>query len=227
MRLEFTAVSETGAADLVFDVRELVVAGWTGRDRAAVEEHIAELEGIGVKRPRNVPMHYRLANWLATMAPVVQVSGDTSSGEAEAMLLNHEGRLYVGLGSDHTDRELETQGVTASKQVCPKPVARKLWPFEEIADHWDALQLRSWIVEDGRTVTYQEGTLAALLPPEEVIARGFDGGTLPDGALMMCGTVPVQGGIRPSGHFACELLDPVRGRRIDLSYDIHVRPIVD
>ena len=28
-----------------------VVAGWTGRDPAAVEKHIRELEALGVKRP--------------------------------------------------------------------------------------------------------------------------------------------------------------------------------
>ena len=31
-------------------VDRLVVAGWTGRDKAALEKHIAELEALGVKR---------------------------------------------------------------------------------------------------------------------------------------------------------------------------------
>jgi len=37
-------------------IHSLVVAGWTGRDVAAVEKHIRELEAIGVKRPKSTPM---------------------------------------------------------------------------------------------------------------------------------------------------------------------------
>ena len=32
-------------------VDRLVIAGWTGRDKPALEKHIAELEALGVKRP--------------------------------------------------------------------------------------------------------------------------------------------------------------------------------
>ena len=34
------------------DIASLVIAGWTGRDKAAVEHPIAELAAIGVRRPR-------------------------------------------------------------------------------------------------------------------------------------------------------------------------------
>jgi hypothetical protein len=40
-------------------VKSLVVAGWTGRNVAALEAHIKELEAIGVKRPKTVPIFYR------------------------------------------------------------------------------------------------------------------------------------------------------------------------
>ena len=43
------------------------------------------------------------------------------------MLLQHAGRLWVGTGSDHTDREVEKYGVTVSKQMCDKPVAPVFW----------------------------------------------------------------------------------------------------
>src|SRR4030095_15810128 len=42
-------------------VKSLVVAGWTGRNVAALEAHIKELEAIGVKRPKTVPIFYRVA----------------------------------------------------------------------------------------------------------------------------------------------------------------------
>ena len=47
-------------------IRSLVVAGWTGRNVAALEAHIKELEAIGVKRPKTVPIFYRVARALLT-----------------------------------------------------------------------------------------------------------------------------------------------------------------
>ena len=40
-------------------IKSLVIAGWTGRNVAALEAHIKELEAIGVKRPKSVPIFYR------------------------------------------------------------------------------------------------------------------------------------------------------------------------
>jgi hypothetical protein len=39
--------------------RQLIIAGWTGRDRVAQEKHIAELEALGVRRPPSTPVYYR------------------------------------------------------------------------------------------------------------------------------------------------------------------------
>ena len=38
--------------------RELVIAGWTGRDAARVEAHVRELEAEGIPRPPRTPMFY-------------------------------------------------------------------------------------------------------------------------------------------------------------------------
>ena len=42
-------------------IEQAVVAGWTGRDAAAVEKHIKELEALGVKRPATTPIFYRVS----------------------------------------------------------------------------------------------------------------------------------------------------------------------
>src|ERR1700761_9603614 len=97
-------------------INDLVVAGWTGRDSSAVEHHIAELEAIGVARPRTVPCFYRVGANLLTTAATFDVTGSDASGEAEFVLLSLPQGLYVGLGSDHTDRKVEAYGVTVSKQ---------------------------------------------------------------------------------------------------------------
>ena len=114
-------------------VDDAVVAGWTGRDAAAVEKHIRELEALGVKRPASTPIFYRVSAARVTTDGQIEVVGDTSGGEVEFVLLRHAGRMWVGAGSDHTDRAVETSGVTVSKQMCDKPIAPVFWPFDEVA----------------------------------------------------------------------------------------------
>src|SRR5258708_17004715 len=101
------------------EIPPLIVAGWTGGDKAAVEHHIAELAAIGVKRPRIVPCFYRVGANLLTTTGAVEVVGEDSSGEVEFVLVSAPEGLYVGVGSDHTDRKVEAYGVTVSKQTCP------------------------------------------------------------------------------------------------------------
>jgi hypothetical protein len=114
------------------DLRDLVVAGWTGRDSATVEHHIAELAAIGVARPSTVPCFYRVGINLLTTATHLDFTGSDSSGEAEFILVSLPQGLYVAVGSDHTDRKVESYGVTVSKQMCPKPVSHELWRFTDL-----------------------------------------------------------------------------------------------
>jgi uncharacterized protein DUF2848 len=198
----------------------VIVAGWTGRDREAVEKHMAELEAVGVPRPSSAPVFYRVSASRLTTAPVVE-STDASSGEVEPVLLQHGGELWVGAGSDHTDREVETYSVAVSKQLCDKPIAREFWRHEQVASHWDELVLRSWIDGD---VLYQEGALSNLIEPEELASKANP--PLADGTLMFCGTLAAIGGIRHAAEFRYELADPVLGRSIGSSYTLRSLPLV-
>ena len=140
-------ILQTGAATRRTDVTisEAVVAGWTGRDAAAVEKHIRELEALGVKRPATTPIFYRVSRSLLTAEPAIEVMADKSSGEVEFVLYQFDDGLWLGLGSDHTDRKAETIGVTLSKQMCAKPVGTTLWRYDEVKPHWDKLVLRSFV----------------------------------------------------------------------------------
>jgi hypothetical protein len=203
---------------------DLVIAGWAGRDRKAIDHHIEELAAIGVPRPSAVPLYYRVAANQITQADRVQAVGDGSSGEVECFVFTLDGELYVSVGSDHTDRKLESHSVALSKQLCVKPVGTAAWRFADVADYWDELVIRSTIVEDGANVRYQQGPLASLRTPLGLIA-GFTGGApLPAGTGMLCGTVGAIGGIRPSTFFAMELFDPRRNRSIAHAYAIDVLP---
>jgi len=223
MKLSFHAEGLNGPLEV--EISSLIVAGWAGRDRHAIEHHIEELFAIGVPRPSSVPLYYRVAENQLTQASHIQVVGDQSSGEVETFVFQVGGELYVSLASDHTDRKLETHSVALSKQICAKPVAKGAWRYADVAGHWDELVIRSFIQEGGERVLYQEGTLASLRPPLELIAGFTDGAAmLPEGVGMICGTVGAKGGIRPAPSFSMELFDPRRGRTLSHDYTIEVLP---
>ena len=135
-----------------------IIAGWTGRDPVALEKHIVELEALGVKRPPTTPVFYRVSAARLTSDTVMEVTSPSSSGEVEFVLLQWEGRLWIGVGSDHTDRAAETYDITASKQMCDKPVAAEFWAFDAVAPHWDQLLLRAYILDgNGHRVSLSTG----------------------------------------------------------------------
>jgi hypothetical protein len=208
-------------------VSDAVIAGWTGRDAEAVEKHIVELERLGVTRPASTPIFYRVSAARLTTADKIEVLGEQSSGEVEFVLFQSEGRLWVGAGSDHTDRKVETYNVSVSKQVCDKPVTKVFWNYESVADHWDSLILRSFAVEDGAKRLYQEGAVTAMLAPDDLIKRYSPDAVLPEGTLMFCGTMPVKGEFATKAErFEFELEDPVAKRGLRHGYDVVTLPIM-
>ena len=224
MSAELTLMLVSGGEErtATVTVRHAIIAGWTGRDPVAVEKHIKELEELGVPRPASTPIYYRVAASRITTAPQIQVTGTESSGETEFVLLKHDGRLWVGVGSDHTDRKVETYNITVSKQMCEKPMAHTFWALDDVRDHWDRLELRSWTA-DGEL--YQEGSVAAMRMPDELMTQ-YAGKGLPDDAVMFCGTLAAIGGVRPSPQFSFELNDPVLGRKIAHAYEITELPVL-
>jgi hypothetical protein len=238
--LSLTLQNSGAAMARAVGIDDAIVAGWTGRDAAAVEKHIAELEALGVRRPATTPIFYRVAAARLTTATEIEVVGAHSGGEVEFVLLQHGGRVWVGVGSDHTDREVETYGVTVSKQMCDKPVAPVFWAFDDVAPHWDRLTLRAHVIEDGARKIYQEGSVAAMLKPLDLIGRcALPAGTagvppafadgasqLPENTLMFCGTLAARGGVRPTERFEFEIEDPVLGRSIVHGYSVRILPVL-
>jgi hypothetical protein len=222
----FTLEAKGGQLPLTLKLRQAVIAGWTGRDPVARDKHIAELEQLGIARPASTPIYYRVAARRLTTADAIEVSGSDSSGEVEFVLIGSEGRIFVGVGSDHTDRKVEAYGVTVSKQMCDKPLAPVLWNFADIADHWDRIVLRSFATINGERVLYQEGRLDGMLGVDDLIARGFDGGKLPDGCAVFGGTFAAKGGIRSATRFEFEINDPVLKRSIRHGYDVIELPVL-
>jgi len=161
-----------------------------------------------------------------TTATEIDVVGTQTSDEVETVIFS-SGGLWIGLGSDHTDRAAEAYSVALSKQLCRKVVARELWPFAEVAPHWDRLALRAHVVTAGKRRVYQEGSAATIRDPRELMERyAGRSASLPEGTVMFCGTQPAIGGIAPADRFEMELEDPVLGRSIRHAYDIRALPLV-
>ena len=210
--------------------RQLVIAGWTGRDAAAIEHHIEELEAIGVPRPSSVPLYYRVGAGLLTQSPAIEALGAQSSGEAEPMLFFAGGEWWLTVASDHTDRHVETYSVVVSKQMCAKPLATAAWRWSDVAAYQDELELRSRIFEDGRWVDYQTGTFASIRPLR-TLRDGIYTAEGAEGRFMTCGTLGAipnaRGeGIRPATEMEIEIRDPRRQRRIVHRYVVQSLEVV-
>lgn len=204
-------------------IDQLVVAGWTGRNSDAVKHHIDELAQLGIAPPSTVPLYYRVSDSLLTQSPTIQVLGSGSSGEIEPLILRQRDKWYLGLGSDHTDRELESHSVAASKQACVKPVAKQVWELDSVINHLDDILLRCSIREKHETVLYQSGSLAAIKPLQSLI----DDVNLSENAAMLCGTLAAIGSVRPATEYHMELEDPILNRTITLTYKVKELPIVN
>lgn len=89
---------QLGTTTQIITINAAVIAGWTGRDPEAVEKHIRELEALGVNRPSTTPIYYRVSASRVSTKDTIEVTGNTSSGEVEFVLLQTGGKLWVGVG---------------------------------------------------------------------------------------------------------------------------------
>ncbi len=207
-------------AERVLAPEVLVVIGYAGRDRAAVEHHIDELAELGVPRPASIPLFMVFPPWLVSQERSITVAGSESSGEVEIVVVVDGDEAFVTVGSDHTDRVLEAVDIVASKGVCPKPVATSGWPAAAVSGRWEDLTLSSRI--DGGVV-YQDGSAGSNLPPLELVAAIPWAGPRPRCFAAFTGTVPVIGDIRPSSSFAATLAGPGLPP-LELSYRVETVP---
>jgi hypothetical protein len=224
--LIFERHSSRGADRAELPPKTLIVAGWTGRDEKVLRHHIEELAAIGVPRPSSVPVFYRISTANLTQAAQLEVLGPDTSGEAEPVVVAMQDGLWLGVGSDHTDRKAETMGIALSKQLCAKVVGKTLWRLDEVAAHWDQLILRAYATIDSKSVKYQEGPLSAMRNPSDLMSRIGGAAKFAAGTVMFCGTLAAIGGIRPAARFAAQIEDPILGRTMSCEYRIEALPVV-
>lgn len=225
MELKFIVESITREQELAFPVRRLICAGWVGRNKKALQGHIEELVQHGVPRPTITPIYMNFSPYLVTTSDAIDVISGDSSGEVEYVILKEGNRIYIGVGSDHTDRGFEKFSIPASKQMYAKVMAPVIWPFQEIKYHWDQIVIRSWKTSDGKRMLYQEDSLATILDVEALLERlPKDEGLPSDGLVLFSGTITTKMGVVFGERFDFEMEDPVLGRKIRHGYLIRILP---
>lgn len=215
-----------------YEPEAVVIAGFTGRDQAAVAAHVAELAAEGIPAPAATPAYYLAPPRLLSQDDVLTVVGAGTSGEVELVVLFDGPDLadaVVTVGSDHTDRLAERHGIDLAKRACGKPIGRAGWPLLEVLERWDGLLLESWIGEAGEpgggpsrgaaTTRYQQATLAGTLPLATLL-DGLGDWARPGCFALFTGTPPTIGGLRGANVFHGRLTDPATGHRLDVGYGI-------
>ena len=202
-----------GERPLTMEVGRVAIAGYTGRDTAAVAKYVEKLAEEGIKPPESIPMVFAVGADRVVSHDVIDVTGDETCGEVEFVLLVTDEGVHVTVGSDHTDRSLEQDSIALSKQVVPKVVAKEAWRLEDVAGHWDQLKLTATVGEEARD--YQETGVDFFLDPASILEIVGAG----PGTVVFCGTVSSsQGGFDFDPVFSGRLHDPVLDRSIEFTY---------
>ncbi|MDO9210005.1 MAG: DUF2848 domain-containing protein [Deltaproteobacteria bacterium] len=214
-----------GSQDLVFTADHLVCSGWVGRDPTALQAHIEELATLGIPGPERIPIYMNFSTYLLTTDDEISVVSSQSSGEVEYVLLGKGEQIWVTVGSDHTDRDVETKSIPGSKQMYAKWLAPECWPYPDIKDHWDKLILRCWVHKDGQRSLYQEASLASILGPEELLEKMPNIGEIRGkGFVLFSGTIATTSGLVYGDSYEIEMEDPFLKRMIKSQYKVKVLP---
>ncbi|MGV9928331.1 DUF2848 family protein [Nocardia rhamnosiphila] len=206
---------------LAFTPSRFIVGGYTGRDSVAVEHHVEELAAIGVPRPETIPAFYELDVDRLTTEAAIEVDGSSTSGEVEPVLLYADHRYYLTVGSDHTDREIETRSIPLSKAACPKPIAATLIDLgsDPSIVEWDDILARCWVDGD----LYQEGNLASVLPIGRLLTEWGRPAADASELVLFGGTMPLLDGAFRYGEDWRMSLEVPGHAPIEFNYHVTVR----
>ncbi|MEM2876162.1 MAG: DUF2848 family protein [Candidatus Bathyarchaeia archaeon] len=239
--IKFDVHARDGSVSSKFvSVKKLCLGRYCSREIEATRKRLDEkrAEGYTVHGNPNICMKSR---YLLTNEDVIEVQGPQTSGEVEFVAIMDKGEVLVSVGSDHNDRTLEIMWTEAlgkvydtakSKQMAPAVVAKDAWLYRDVKDHWDKLNLRSYVTFSGEKIPYQDFTLSELvdleyhfranpwLMEDGVVLFGGTSGTLPTVPPNVFQFQPSLKGLIFPSDFHFEIRDPVLGRVISHSYKV-------
>lgn len=223
--LDLVVSHENDKTSLHFNVKRMINAGYVGRNIEAVQAHIDELSLEGVPAPASIPMIFPVLSKNITTNSKIEVVGDKTSGEVEFVVLFQQDKVYIGVGSDHTDRELESVSISKSKQICENVLSETVWEFDDVKERWDTLSIKSWVKTDDsdQMILYQDALLGSIISADDLIdlikSKLKDSQT--EGLIIFSGTVPVvTEKMIYSNYFKCEIADRETGRSLVCEYEV-------
>ena len=223
MEIALTLEKKSRSEPLNFVYTRMLNAGYVGRDQDEVRRHIDELAKKGIPGPKETPTLYPVVPNTLVADSQIEVYGDETCGEVEyVLLIENESNIYVGVGSDHTDRHLEETDIPRAKQICPNVVSRRVWPLAEAAGHWDDLVIEASMVKEEEEILYQKGALSLIMEPESLMKFVASKVKFPlEHVVIYSGTLgSLTGGFVFGDRFTAKLTDPKLGRSLGLSYEI-------
>lgn len=103
----FTVQGKNGEKPLELNYERVFAIGYAGRNIEKTMEHIKELEReLGVPAPKKIPTIFQCGNYVLTQEKKLEFVGEKTCGEVEYVIVIKDKTIYIGLGSDHTDRDL-------------------------------------------------------------------------------------------------------------------------
>jgi len=208
---------------LSFKVNKMVNAGFTGRNQVEVRHHLDELAAKGIEVPKTTPTLYPVISSTLTTDTSIEVYSEETAGEIEYVLFVKDDKtIYVGIGSDHTDRKLEELDIPRAKQITPNLISPVVWELSDVVDHWDDLSMQCSVKKGSDTFLYQKGGLGLLMSPAELmefVSKKIDGPL--SNIVIFSGTVKMETeDFVFADTFSGLLADPTLDRNIEFSYKI-------
>ena len=224
MEIQLLLQKDNTLKPLSFSVDKMVNAGFTGRDQSEVRHHLDELAAKGIEVPEITPTLYPVIPSNLIMQEAIEVYGEETSGEIEYVLfIKDDKQIYVGIGSDHTDRKLEELDIPRAKQITPNLISPVVWELSEVVGHWDTLSMECSVKKGKDTFLYQKGGLGLLMSPSELmefVSKKIEGPL--NNVAIFSGTVKMETtDFVFADTFSGLLTDPTLDRSIMFSYAVN------
>ena len=234
--MTFDITSRHGTESRTFSIGSVSGARFSSRQVEAMRQHLDQAivrDGHYTVATQTNPSIFHVGRYLLTQDDEFEVQGPLSGGEAEVVAVREGHELFITLGSDQCDRELDALFPDKPKQMCPHPIATTAWPYDEVKDHWDQMRIYSHVVVEGHEVTLQDSPIVELVDLEYLL--GMDGvKILHDAMVLYCGAsefleeaiakaikqydLPPQTAHGIGDTFLARLHDPVLGRTIEHTF---------
>ena len=210
---------------LIYEVKKMLNGGFTGRNQEEVQKHVDELKAKGIGAPDETPCFFPVFRDLITQEDIIDCLSDSGhTPEAEFVMLCTQDDIYITVGSDHTDRDLEKDSIPKAKQIYPNIIGQKVWKYSEIKEHWDDIELKSWIKDpdSGEIILFQDTKLSAMLTPDDLLEEAKKTAELDslDGLVILSGTVAANKQINYTSYFKVQLVDKKSNREITCEYEM-------